>query len=252
MKNILNALTYLVAFIAIQLAVTLAVESLWQTDSAWPPILISALSAVLTILLFVLARWSPFSRNYLRSRPWALLAWVAIMTFGTVIPSEFLVEKLGLDVPEHTRRLFEQIMQHPAGYFVIGILVPVAEEMVFRGAILRTLLKQWSPWVAIVAVALLFGLVHGNVAQFIHAFLLGLLLGWLYWRSGSIVPGIVLHWTNNTIVYVVYKLLPQTSDSTLLELFGGSQRAVWMSLLCSMCIFLPALFQVIGRIRKQE
>ena len=105
---------------------------------------------------------------------------------------------------------------------------------------------------AIVAVALLFGLVHGNVAQFIHAFLLGLLLGWLYWRSGSIVPGIVLHWTNNTIVYVVYKLLPQTADSTLLELFGGSQRAVWMSLLCSMCIFLPALLQVIGRIRKQE
>ena len=57
---------------------------------------------------------------------------------------------------------------------------------------------------------------------------------------------------NNTIVYVVYKLLPQTADSTLLELFGGSQRAVWMSLLCSMCIFLPALFQVISRIRLKN
>lgn len=269
MNRFLTIVKYLVVFIAIQVFATFTVGFVWQlvegdnartalqtavsdevTTNGLAMLLISAVSSVLTILLFMFARWSPFSRDYIRTRPWTLLFWVAILACGTIIPSQWMLELFGLEAPPEMQQMFEKIMRQPAGYFVIGILVPVAEEMVFRGAILRTLLKQWSPWVAIGVVALLFGLVHGNVAQFIHAFLLGLLLGWLYYRTDSIVPGIVLHWMNNTIAYVLTMLLPQSADCTLVELFGSEQR-VWLALACSLCIFLPALFQIVSRFERR-
>lgn len=272
MNRFLSVVQYLVVFVAIQVFATLAVGFVWQLiegDSAREAlqvafsgkiasyglamVIVTATASLLTILVFFRARWSPFSRDFLRTRPWALLFWVAILACGTIIPSQWLLEQLGLEAPIETQQLFEQIMRQPAGYFVVGILVPVAEEMVFRGAILRTLLSIFNRryhWLPIVLSALLFGVVHGNMAQFVHATLLGLLLGWLYYRTDSIVPGLVLHWMNNTIAYVLTMLLPQSTDSTLVELFGSPQR-VWLALACSLCIFLPALFQIVSRFERR-
>ena len=271
MKRFLLVIQYLVVFVAIQIFAAMAVGFVWQLvegDNAQTALrsafngiiatngvamlLVSAIASVLTILLFAYARWSPFSRDYLRTRPWATLFWVAILTCGTIIPSVWILEQLGLETPSETQQLFEQIMRQPTGYFVIGILVPLAEEMVFRGAILRTLLKifnqRWH-WLPIVLSALIFGAVHVNMAQFCHATLLGLLLGWLYYRTDSIVPGLVLHGVNNIIAYVAVMLFPQSSDSTLVELLGSEQK-VWFALACSLCIFLPALYQIF--IRSKE
>jgi len=64
------------------------------------------------------------------------------------------------------------------------------------------------------------------------------------------VPGVVLHWVNNTVAYVAYNLLPQSADMTLLELFKGNERSVWMALAFSACLFLPSLFQLAMRMRK--
>ena len=81
-----------------------------------------------------------------------------------------------------------------------------------------------------------------------HAFLVGLLLGWMYWRTDSIVPGVVYHWVNNSVAYVIYNIYPDPSLE-LLDMFG-SQRAVLMALVFSLCIFLPALYQLNLRLRK--
>ena len=141
------------------------------------------------------------------------------------------------------------IMKDRLGYFVVGLFAPLTEELVFRGAILKALL-QWkpNPWVGIVISALLFALVHMNPAQMPHAILVGLLLGWMYYRTDSIIPGVVYHWVNNTVAYVMYNLYPDP-DMTLVELFG-SQRSVLMALAFSLCIFLPALYQLNLRLKK--
>ena len=273
MKTFLNAVSYLVVFLLIQYLTMVLVGTAWffchgdtlQTAfrgffdgrlvaDGQAMVLVSAVASLLTIAVFVWTRWSPFSRGYVRTRPWATLVWVVLLACGTVIPSEWLLEQLGVEMSEQTQRLFEQIMKQPTGYAVLGILVPVAEEMVFRGAVLRELLsrfpRRWH-WLPIAISALLFGIVHGNMAQFVHATLLGLLLGWLYYRTDSIVPGIVLHWVNNTIAYVLYNLVPQSADSSLLELLGGNQRTVWYAVACSLLIFFPALFQVATRTKKR-
>src|SRR3712207_56432 len=138
-------------------------------------------------------------------------------------------------------------MSTPWGYLALGVLVPFAEEMVFRGAVLRKLLQlfgdRWA-WVAIAVSALLFGLMHQNVAQFVHASLIGVLLGWMYWRTGSIVPGVVFHWVNNTVAYLMFHLMPSMHDGKLIDLFHGSEKSMLLGLLFSLCICIPALFQL--------
>ena len=164
-------------------------------------------------------------------------------------------EQIQYTMPKAMEHLFEDIMREPLGYVAIGIVSAVAEEVVFRGAVLRRLLdmsdERWH-WAAIIASALIFGGVHGNVPQFIHAALMGLILGWMYYRTRSIIPGIVFHCVNNTVAYVMFNLLPQMNDGKLIDLFHGNERLMWMGLLCSMLIFLPALLQLNLRLKRAE
>lgn len=146
---------------------------------------------------------------------------------------------------------FTAIMTNDYGYFVLCLLTPFVEEMVFRGAILRTLLGSVSNhWVAILISAALFAVVHPNPAQMPHALLMGLLLGWMYYRTGSILPGVVLHWVNNTVAYAVTILLPASNDMTLSQLFGGNQTSVILSIVFSLFIFLPAIYQLNMRMKR--
>ena len=143
-------------------------------------------------------------------------------------------------------------MKEPWGYVAIGILAPLAEEVVFRGAILRTLLGSMSKknhWVAIMISAAIFGVVHANLAQFINALLMGLLLGWMYYRTGSLVPGILLHWVNNTMAYVLANIMPQ-SDGKLIDLFHGDEKTMYYAVGFSLCIMIPSFIQMIIRLKK--
>lgn len=219
-----------------------------------------ALASVLTISLFVWRRWSPFSRAYLRSRPWVVLLWVIALSIGTILPSEWLIEEMQvhlpfMDINEAQLDSVMALMQSPLGYLVVGILAPICEEMVFRGAVLRSLLtvfKQKNHWWAIAASALLFGVMHLNFLQGIHAFIIGLLLGWMYYRTNSIVPGIVFHWVNNTVAFVMIKIMPQMADGKLIDLFHGDDQLLYSGLLCSLCILVPSLLQVAQRMKRPE
>ena len=87
-----------------------------------------------------------------------------------------------------------------ASILVATVLAPVLEEMLFRGLILRSFLRQYPRWYAIAGSAVLFGVAHLNVYQFAVASLLGLLLGWLYERSKSLIPCITLHAVYNGVL----------------------------------------------------
>lgn len=218
-------------------------------------ILVFALSSLLTIIIFVWCRWSPYSREWIATKPWFVFFWVIVLMLGTFFPSLWLSDLMGVDMPQEQKQMFAGMLNRPEGYMVLGLLAPLAEEMVFRGAILRTLLNMFNRrrhWIPIVISALLFGLVHGNAGQFVHALLIGILLGWMYYRTDSIVPGVVFHWTNNTLVYIIYRLMPGMEDVPLKTLLGGSDKAVVLSLVFSMCIFLPALYQLAVRLKRSK
>ncbi len=63
---------------------------------------------------------------------------------------------------------------------------------------------------------------------------MGLLLGWMYYRTGSLVPGILLHWVNNTMAYVLANIMPQ-SDGKLIDLFHGDEKTMYYAVGFSLC-----------------
>ena len=79
----------------------------------------------------------------------------------------------------------------PALAVVAG--APVAEELVFRGVIQSRLERAMPVWIAIVLQAVLFGFIHGTPVQIGYAFLMGLLFGYIRYRTGSILPTIAAH-----------------------------------------------------------
>ena len=222
------------------------------TNGRWLTV-VTVLSSALTVLLFSRFKWAVLSNAYIKSHPWTVLAWVVLLAVGTILPSEWLDEKMQLALPKVYEQLFESILKEPWGYLAVGLLAPLAEEVVFRGAVLRSLLHTFGDkyhWIAIAASALLFGLIHFNLAQGIHAFIIGLLLGWLYYRTGSIIPGVVLHWVNNTIAYVMFNLMPQMADGKLIDLFHGDRHLMLEGLLCSLFILIPSIFQLAIKMKK--
>ncbi len=267
-KIVLDVVFYVIVFLVVQLIVQFAGAGIYSavTDTSFQLIMtgmvtgdfsgllimLNFISSILTLLIFVLAKWTPLERGYLASKPWGTLSWVVLFTLGSIMPLEWLYEQMEIVMPEHYEKLFEGIMAKPYGYLAIGILAPLVEEMVFRGAVLRRLLDVLNGkkhWIAIILSAALFGLVHGNLAQGIHAFILGCVLGWMYYRTKSIVPGVVLHWVNNTVAYVMFYVMPQAADGKLIDLFHGNNHTMMMALGFSLCILLPSLYQLSWRLR---
>jgi len=93
-------------------------------------------------------------------------------------------------------RLFSRI-------FLIVIVAPVTEELLFRGIILRGLLSRHRPAVAVVLAALLFALLHVNPWQFVSTFFLGAAFGWFYLRSGSVALCVIAHAIHNALFLVM-------------------------------------------------
>ena len=269
-----KAFLYLFTFICIQFAVQFTVVafyalvsclsaeelSAWCEElSAWWNVGTMVGSSLITIIVFVAAHWFVPSRSYIRSRPWDVLLWSAIAAIGAIVPSmalqELMPEWTGWvrDLVESTEEQLADLMQvGPAGYMVIAMLPPLVEEMVFRGAILRVLLlcQPGRKWLMIALSAFIFALVHINPAQMPHAFLIGLLIGWMYMRTGSIIPGVVYHWTNNTIAYVMFHLAH--NPNSVGDLFGPGLRPVLLAVAFSLCILLPALFQLHLRMKPAQ
>lgn len=250
-----KAIIYTLAFAAIQLLVPYLIQSFLKLIgvdvSAQNTIILiisMAASSIAVIALFLYLHWTEVSRSYVRSQPWAALVWCGLAALGAIIPSTFLQEQMP-ELPNFVEQQLTQLLQNRWGYFAVGLLAPVCEELVFRGAVLRALLR-WTPrhWVAIAFSAVFFALIHANPAQMPHAFLIGLLLGWLYYRTDSVIPGIVYHWVNNSVAYVLCNFYPDPSLK-LIDLFGN-QRTVAAAVLFSLFILLPALFQLNQRLKK--
>ena len=260
------AIAYVLVFLFIQVVsdyLVLAVNKLISdepTEGLTPLATIIALAifTLVSVALFLKMKWAEVSRNYIMTRPWFTLFWSVIAALGAIIPSAYMQELMP-EWPDAIQRMIEQsaqqmmgIMNTPGGYAVICLLAPIGEELVFRGAVLHKLL-EWKPerrWLMITFSAVLFAVAHMNPAQIIHPLLIGLLLGWMYERTGSIIPGVAYHWTNNTAAFLLARLY-QNPDITVTQIMGSQSRAL-MAVGFSLLIFIPAIYQLNVWMKKPE
>ena len=107
-----------------------------------------------------------------------------------------------------------------AGVLYGCIFCPILEEIGLRGILLGGLLKsRCHPWLAILITAFVFALFHGLGVHFIASFVFALIVGWLYWRTGSIIPCMIVHIVNNSLSFI--DLGGQTEMACVLILVGG-------------------------------
>ena len=90
-------------------------------------------------------------------------------------------------------------VQYAAVIGIVVFLAPLAEEVFFRGFVLQGLLPSLGPWGAVIASAALFSVSHGAIGLLIPTLILGLLLGWLFLRAGSIWACVTAHAFQNAL-----------------------------------------------------
>lgn len=118
----------------------------------------------------------------------------------------------------------------------VCILAPIGEELIFRGLSFR-ILKKAVPWqAALIVQAVLFGIYHLNLVQGVYATVLGLCLGYLAHKYGSVIPGIFLHMVINSSSYLIGNLLPESLAESILIMsligivsLGISGFLLWLS-----------------------
>ena len=88
-----------------------------------------------------------------------------------------------------------------------GILYPIIEELIFRGALFGLLRKKLSFVWAMTISAVVFGIYHGNLVQFVYAGLIGFLFAFYCEKYKTLVAPIVSHITMNTVIIVLTEII---------------------------------------------
>lgn len=208
-------LVYGVAFVAVFGFQLVAVTALltWRTGSldlerdALTALLVGVPASSLTLIaIALLAAGRPRSAR-LRLLPSGVPAGeLAVMVVGILALSQAL-ESLVLLLDVGTGPTLEWMTRTvasatPVGLAlavaVVGLLAPVGEELFFRGYMLTRFRQVWSPGPAILVTAIAFGIIHGEWVHGVLAAAIGVYLGLVTERSGSVVPAMICHAANNT------------------------------------------------------
>lgn len=170
---------------------------------------------------------------------WSILIASAVFIVVMGLWTNYFSELAGL--PDNMKDVFEQMMNNPLGIISIVVMAPLVEELLFRGAIQGYLMRKWNmPYLGIVISSLIFGVVHGNPAQIPFAFVVGMALGWMYYLTGSLIPGILMHFINNGSSVLLYALSGDP-DATMISSLGENGAlalAVSGIVLTVVCIFI--------------
>ena len=147
-----------------------------------------------------------------------------------------------LGLPDLMQDTFLAMSRNVFGIISITIMAPLVEELLFRGAIQGHLLRKGiKPIYAILIASAVFGIVHINPIQVPFAFAIGMIFGWLYYRTGSVVPGIVGHFINNSIacIQMATSTKEEFNTSTIEMLGEGTTYALYIfSLIVLVGMFL--------------
>lgn len=176
------------------------------------------LIGISTILSSIAMSWFLINQKYVKvTRPdfsmpsLKLLPLLVLLTLGLAVFFDWLTNLLAL--PDLMKDAFQGMSENVFGVLGICLIAPILEELLFRGAIQGHMLKIYkNPTTSILLSALVFGVIHGNPAQIPFAFLMGIVLGALYYRTGSLIPGIFIHVLNNSLSTVLTNIYPDSNS----------------------------------------
>ena len=151
------------------------------------------------------------------------LLWLLLVPFTLSFSISIDPLSMWIPMPDVIRQIFANSFQKNLPTFLAAVIIaPVLEEWLLRGIILKGLLKHYSPHKAIIWSAVIFGVVHLNPWQSIPTFFAGLMIGWIYWRTRSLLLCTFIHAVNNAAAFIFLFVFPDAPfNTTVLNMEGG-------------------------------
>jgi hypothetical protein len=162
-----------------------------------------------TVLVYMMRRTTAADWLGLRWPAWSKVFFIAPasvfgmwLIFGVLQACGYMqwMESLGAETMQESVKLL-QTTEDPAVLWLMALaavlVAPLCEELLFRGYLYPVAKKFTGPWLAACSSALFFAAAHGNLSALLPLFLFGLLLVWIYEKTGSLWAPIAVHFCFN-------------------------------------------------------
>jgi uncharacterized protein len=214
--------------------------------------LVQALSSVLIFLVpalvfaFITFRQKPLyflglkstdnKQMYLLAVLAILLAFPFVMWLGEMnqyIPMPKWMNDLEKDATKQMEAFLkaENTTDVLVNVFIIALLPAICEEICFRGALQRIVINiTKNAWVGIILTSVFFSALHMQFQGFFPRMFLGMLLGAIYWYSGSLWPSILAHFVNNAVQVIAVSKAPEYIDK-------NPSVSIWLALISGLLVW---------------
>ena len=133
--------------------------------------------------------------------------------------------------------------------FAVVILAPIFEEVIYRGKLYGMLLRDVTPFWAVMLSSLCFGVVHLEPIVIVEAMLAGIVFSYFYIQRGSIFSSIILHMANNAFAYLL--LMVKYQDQSAVDYIMDSRFFAVIYVVSAIGVLFAAV-KIVRRLRKQK
>lgn len=239
MAKIRQTITSIGIWIAAQIVITLIfMIAAWaQGNNDVSSILAPALlvSDLLVIILLIAIKYCSFKELF-KTVP----ADVFLFSIVFALCGMYAIDMLssGVEIPNMLEEQFKDMSKSWSGFLAICIVGPIMEEIMMRRVILKEMQRATkSMWWGIIISSALFAIIHINPIQVVFAMPAGIILGWLYCKTGSLLVPICIHILNNSAAFITMRLDPDSTFSikspfgvmfTFILIFASAAAAIWI------------------------
>lgn len=209
---------------------------------------VSALLGIILPVYLLTKRFGAGFREQLRlTGPSGVrIVYVVLATLATVVIVDqiYLITQHFSPIPEEYTESIRELRPDTAGTFVLTflglcVLVPLAEELVFRGVIQQIFARNMGPVMGFLLAGLIFGAVHLNAHLLISISFFGVFLGFVYYATGNLAYTIVAHSLFNVVALLQLTFTPGPDGSTL-PFYLRDERVFFIALV----ILIYLLFKI--------
>lgn len=176
-----------------------------------------------------------------------IILWGTIMVLATGVVIEPL---LNLFPETYLDRLGNIMAAGGWMMFTSIVIAPIMEEILFRGILQDALMRKYGVFVGILIASAVFGIVHLIPQQVVNAFMIGIVLGYIYYRTGALLPVILIHCINNAISHFTWMLNGETLLSTREQMGNDTLHFTVYGIAC--VLFVIGFVSIAIRISKEE
>ena len=198
---------------------------------------------LIPLISFLISKKEPLIKR-LRINPVSseTIKLTTMFSIGLIILSDEFDRLIQVFIPSPNYIVDLNNLLQPEGVFgyilliiAIAIIAPIGEELLFRGFLQQFLEQHWKDITrAILITSLFFSIIHMNPYWFIQIYILGIMLGFLSWKTNSIFPPLILHALNNGTALLFSFLEPEKSSWYL----WNNHVAPWVLLLAIVLVYM--------------